>query len=297
MVILLKFIEIFLWPWFLILPSTIAFKVVCLLSRGLGFFITISPFRKTVTRSLQLTYKLDNPTAKKLSKTFLYKMSRYIFEIISLRQLSAKNVHKLVSYKGLNHLDKALISKKGAILVILHAGNWEMTISSLAQYGYPVNAAIKDNGKDPVITFTSKNRTKNKVKLLNTERNDIFIKAIRALKRGEIFVIAADTGARESDRNLEVNILGGKALVATGWATMALKTKTPVFAFHAHTTGPLSKYQATINPPLYPEEYKNEQELIEAIMPIFEKYLLEHKTEWFLPLSEYETKRAFQTGT
>ena len=75
-------------------------------------------------------------------KTFQY-FGKYLADFIRYRKLTAEEVRENVSLRGLEHLEAIRDSKRGAIMLTAHYGNWELGGSFVAAMGIPIHAVVR----------------------------------------------------------------------------------------------------------------------------------------------------------
>lgn len=278
-------------PFFIFLPGALAFIVIGKLSLCLYFILIISPLKKVIANNLDLIY--GKGSGKKMVKPYLKKMSRYVFEILNLGELRSQWLKKILRLEGKEILDQVVAGGQGGLLLCMHCGNWELLARSLALSGYPLTAIVNSPKNNFFIQFMDKTRIKNKVKLINIKEENMFRSTLKAFKNNELVVLAADTGATDSDKNIPLNFLGKTLPVASGWASLALKTGTPVIPITIISGQQKPLHLAKAYEIINPQNFKTEEELLQKALEIFEAHIKKHPDEWLLPLSESETKKTF----
>jgi KDO2-lipid IV(A) lauroyltransferase len=282
-------------PVFWFFPRKTAFWLLWQLSKIAGILVYLSPLRKNINKNLQRIYQppTDQESAK-LTKDFIFKMLRYIYEIINSERLNKKIAAKITQLIGQENLTNALEQKKGFILLVMHEGNWEWLACSLALLGYPITAIVNSPENSFFYKFLDKTRKKLGVELINIRTENMYLATLKALKKNRIVVMAVDTGATDSDKNIELKFLDHTLPIASGWATLALRTNTPIIAGFSYTENKEYTYNYTFSEIIKPEEFNTEKELLQKTLNIYETYIRRYPTEWFLPLSDSEVKKSFK---
>jgi lauroyl/myristoyl acyltransferase len=174
----------------------------------------------------------------------------------------------------------------------MHAGNWELMGCTLAQKNYPLNAVVKTPKGDLWLELIDHNRVHNKAKLINVLTENMYRSTLNALKKNEIVIIMADTGATDSDKNLPIEFLGRKLPAASGWTTIAMRTGALVMPVLCSSSNKLVE-DIVFPEILDPKNYQSETELLSAVLKHFSNFIAAHPTEWFIGLSESEVKKTF----
>jgi KDO2-lipid IV(A) lauroyltransferase len=274
-------------------PVNIRFWLLWQLSKVFSFLILLTPLRKTIAANLKKIYGMED--TEDLVKEYVYKMSRYIYEVLNLNKLTARGVPQILDTIELSRIEQAISKKRGVLVLVMHCGNWELVGQCLGKLSYSVHAVVNGT-KDKsnfLEEFLDNNRLKNNVKLININKENLFRAAMKAFKDNELVMLAADTGATDSDKNIILDFLGHKLPVATGWATIALRAKPIILPVLSATSKKELKHQLIVFDEIYPENYQNEEQLLKKVLPVFEKFVKDNPTEWFLALSESEVKKSF----
>lgn len=282
----------FFKPLFWIIPGEYAYWLIWQFSKTLGFLIAHSPLKKTIKNNLALIYGQDLLNLDKLTTEYIYKMARYIYEITYLGSLSLRSANKMTNFTGLEKLDEALKQNRGVLILGMHAGNWELMGCTLAQKNYPLNAVVKTPKGSIWLELIDRNRVHNKAKLINVLTENMYRSTLNALKKNEIVIIMADTGATDSDKNLPIEFLGKTLPAASGWTTIAMRTGALVLPVLCSSDNKLT--EDFIFPEIIdPKNHQSEAELLSTALKHFSGFIAAHPTEWFIGLSESEVKKTF----
>lgn len=246
-------------------------------------------FHKEIQKNLSLVYSAN--VSLKQTKEYIRKMLTYTLEVLTIRHLPLAMFKKILPDDKLTPLDEALSYGRGVILLVMHAGNWELFGCALGRFGYKVAAVVNNPKNDKLIAYIDRNRIISGLEVIDINKQNMYRACLKAFKQNKIVMIAVDTGATDSDKNIILPVLGKNLPVATGWATLALRANPvilPVFNYseknrHNYTFGQLA----------LPTDYKDEKSLLESQLDFFTKELQEHPLEWFLPISTSETKKTF----
>jgi KDO2-lipid IV(A) lauroyltransferase len=251
--------------------------------------VSILSFHKEIQKNLSLVYSAN--ISFKQTKEYIRKMLTYFLEALAINHLPAGQLRKIISEDKLSPLNRALSYGRGIILLVMHAGNWEMFGCALGRFGYRVAAVVNNPRNDRLIAYIDRSRLKCGVEIIDINTQNMYRACLQAFGQNKIVMIAVDTGATDSDKNIILPVLGKDVPVATGWATLALRARPiilPVFNYSEK-----NKHSYAFGPLIDPAHYTEEKELLKPLLDFFTDQLRAHPLEWFLPISTSELKKTF----
>ncbi len=185
-----------------------------------------------------------------------------------------------ITFSGWEHLDNALADGKGAILVGLHMGSWELGAMTIAKRRYPMNVLVDKVYTEGFSKWVQKMRSKFGMKVIAV--NDGTPRMFRALRNNELLAILVDA---PKHAKLHVNFCNSRAKAPGGPAALALRTGAkiiPAGVFRASG----NKFKGWFQEPLSFEpsgDFKKDvQELTQRIMDTLEQTLKTHPEQWFM---------------
>jgi len=285
--IILYFIQVELFLIHKLLPAKLAFK----LTRGLmkSFYVIIPrSIKKDITKNLQMVYGLADKEAKKARRKFIRKMLGYIGEVIAMPYVDKKYCDSNISFHYYELLNQALKRGKGVIILLIHAGNWELFGRALTLKGVEPNMIVKVPEKSALLKYIDDNRVKMGGKTTNVLKQNMFTEAIRSLKNNDPVIMLADTGALDSKHHEYVDFMGANVPLATAWITMAKKADTMVIPVTIHNDQGRHHIEFVRS-----IEAAKTDNLLQIVKQDFEKHLRKHYLEWFLPLDTYQVRKSF----
>lgn len=213
--------------------------------------------------------------------------TRCLLEELTLDAHSPQTIGRWMRFRGRGHLDAALASGKGAILVFPHAGNVMMLIALLAHSGYdyaqvaargfPEDGGLQEGAHRPSrlnrLALKARERAEDS---LNAEFIPFFRprQMVRALQRGAILGLAFD--GRASQQFIETSYLGQRAYLAKGPWKLAHRYQAPLVpaVCAASTTGP---HELICFPPVLAREDETLTDLQQRTTQAnIEPFLLKH---------------------
>lgn len=240
--------------------------------------------RKTVLDNVKMVISKGN--IEWIADRLIENVSYSIFELLCLPFFKKEHFQRIFKFEGLTYLEQALKEEKGAILLTMHAGNYEVVPAALANLGHKVNSVLRAT-EEPIFEFLNYCRSHAGVKIVNVAEQDMYKETLNILNRNEIVGTLADTGALES-RHVFYKFLGREVPVATGWLTLAQRSAAPVVPV-------LTRKEGRHNIIILYEPFKITKDNREAGMQkaakVFEDFIQQNPEQWLIFLNSYETRR------
>lgn len=149
-------------------------------------------------------------------------------------------VRKRVDFsEGYEALRAAYEEGRGVVVVSGHLGNWELAGSTLAAFGFPVDAVWQRLRNESLSRFVEETRRRLGMGLI--ERRDSWDQMRDSLAAGRVLAFVADQDARRS--GVFVPFFGRPASTHRAPALLALRAGTPFFVGGAQRIGP-RRYRA-----------------------------------------------------
>ena len=210
--------------------------------------------------------------ARETSRSF----SRHLADLFHFTRMSRRQVERLFTFEGLEHVDAALALGKGIIALSAHLGSYELTIASLTALGYPLTAVslpMKDPKTDALFERRRRMHCKHLVPLGGSMRA-----ILEALRRNETACLMIDMDFMP--RMGMVRFFGAPARMPMGPARLAAMTGAPLMPGFVHQR-PGGRYFFRIHPPILPGPDSTPESLEERIVAVLEREILEDPTQWF----------------
>ncbi|MGD9782578.1 MAG: lysophospholipid acyltransferase family protein [Kiritimatiellia bacterium] len=209
-------------------------------------------------------------------KTFQY-FGKYLADFIRFRKLTAEGVLENVSIQGLEHLEAIRDSKRGAIMLTAHYGNWELGGAFIASMGIPVNAVVRPVPSPALERVFSFFREQRGLKVIPLAHAGTGI--LKALKHGEAVALVGD---RDFTGNGRPHAFFGRDVsLPRGAAWFAHRTGVPIYMGFA-TRAPDDSFILRMHPPIDPAAVQTEDEIQEKIVAIMEATIARDPCQWFI---------------
>lgn len=244
----------------LLTVSTIACKLPENAGRAFfaGFGILVSKLwikeRARLKDVISRVYFRANKTPPRDIDTIINKMFIHfglnIYEMMRFPVINHKWLEDRVEFRGLENLEAALEHKNGVILALPHIGNWEVLGAAIAHRGYPLHSFFLAQKEDELGGILDYFRSFSKIILHDRDRGHI--KALKALRKGDILGMIADQDG--ANKGVYMNFLGHWVSMPAGPANWSLRTKAPIVPLFSLRKGMSSHFIARFMPPIYPEK-------------------------------------------
>lgn len=209
-------------------------------------------------------------------KTFQY-FGKYLADFIRFKKLTPEGVRDGVSIQGLEYLEEIRDSKRGAILLTAHYGNWELGGAFIASMGISVNAVVRPVPSPALERVFQYFREQRGLKVIPLSHAGVGI--VKALKRGEAVALVGD---RDFTGNGHPHpFFGREASLPRGAAWFAHRTGVPIYMGFA-TRAPDDSFILRMHPPIDPAVVQTEDEIQERIIGIMEETIARDPCQWFI---------------
>ena len=228
-------------------------------------------------------------------KTF-QAFGKYLADFIRFRQLSATEVQAQISIQGYEHLERIRNTRRGAIFLTAHYGNWELGGAFITSMGIPLNAVVRPVASPALERLFHWFRRQRGMQVIPLAHAGIGV--IKALKRGEAVALVGDRDFTGNGR--DHLFFGRETSLPRGAAWFAHRTGVPIYMGFA-TRAPDDSFILRIHPPIDPAVVQTEEAIQERIVAIMEDTIARDPCQWFIfdPFwpNEAEGKRARPDAT
>lgn len=186
-----------------------------------------------------------------------------------------------VVFSGWENIDSALAEGKGAIIVGLHMGSWELGAMTVAKRRYPLNVLVdRVYNNDKYSQWVHKTRSKLGMKVIAVKEG--MPRLLTTLRRNELIAILIDA-PRLAD--IKVKFCDNEAKVPSGPAALSLRTGAKIIpAAILRDKG--NQFKGWFREPLQFEpsgDFRHDvQELTQHIMDNLEDWVKRYPEQWFM---------------
>lgn len=209
-------------------------------------------------------------------KTFQY-FGKYLADFIRFRKLTPEGIRDRVSIQGLEHLETIRASKRGALMLTAHYGNWELGGAFIASMGIPIHAVVRPVPSPALERVFNFFREQRGLKVIPLDKAGSGI--VKALRRGEAVALVGD---RDFTGNGQPRaFFGREASLPRGAAWFAHRLGIPIYMGFV-TRAPDDTFILRIHPPIDPAQVPTEDAIQDKIVAVMEATIARDPCQWFI---------------
>ena len=270
---------------------TILFGVGRVLPRSaalnLGRFLGTTGYFLTFSRRRLALDNLHHAIGKEYSRGELRIIARRSFanlgktfmEYLSFPSFTRGNIEEMVSFNGLDHLQSALDTGRGVLVLSAHLDNVDLLSVALAMKGYPIGSIVKNVRPDAVNRILISAREAAGVRVFAGSGNMRDI--LRHLNDGGIVGFVLDQNARRTE-GVFVPFFGRQASTLNSLAVLARRRGTCVVPVYIYRDG--SRHTVVVEPPINsPPNDNRDDDILERTRQYtawIEKIIRRHPDQW-----------------
>ena len=276
-----------------ILPLRAGYVIAEAVARGYYFFSKRD--KEAVKANLRVALGEDTKEAvlNRHALDVFRNFAKYLADFFKFSRFTREFIDSNVIVEGSEHLDECLSGGKGAVLVALHLGNWELGGAIMGPLRYPITAIALEHPDRKINNFFRKQRLKNRMRSVPLRQRSVDdLKSIpmnvqikecfRVLHNNGLLVIVGDKDYTST--GIYVDFFGRKALMPKGPAAFSLKTGAPIVV-SVLTREKGDKFKLCFEPPIRyaptGDYEKDLRELMRMYIALFEKYVRNYPDQWY----------------
>ncbi len=277
----------------------------------MDYFLSGSKRIKRMLSNISATFPTrEKKELRRIIRNNLQEHCRNVLELIKYPQLNPNNIGEIVSFQGLEFLDRELAKGKGVILATSHFGAKQLLPLGLGLSGYKINQIFYHMHRDE-LTFIQKYISQRQRKKIEKQIPAKFISAdgfLRStydcLKQNQTLIIAGDGIGLTKHMGkgyAPFDFLGKEMLFPQNIASLAKRTGASIVV--AFVVREEKKHRIIIEPALGTNGETN-GEIFEQFVRRLEKYVRQYPFLWefweefeegnLLTASHKQTKNAFE---
>lgn len=251
---------------------------------GGGLFRLLGPFSKSHKIALsnfkKVFYNLKDKEIKEKVMESWENLGRTIFELSILNKIVDKKNNK-ISIEGVENIENLIKNDDQVIFFCIHQSNWEIVVPSIDKLGIKVGAIYRhiNNKFINKLVLNKRNETINIDKSFYTPKGKKSARdIIDAIKNKSSILIVVD---QKDSAGEIVKLFNIKTKTQTGFLKVARKNKLKLIPVK-NTRIKKNNFILSFCSPLEPNNLsKNDNETMNIIHKIIEKWILENPTQWF----------------
>jgi phosphatidylinositol dimannoside acyltransferase len=213
---------------------------------------------------------------------------KYLTEFFRFRRFDRAFFDRHVAVMGKNHIDDALASGKGCLIVSAHLSNWELGAAGMRMlYDLPVHMVVAMHRYGRVNNLFMREREHMGLQVIDMRAAPR--QAMRALRKNEVVCMLGDRDPTEA--GIEVDFFGAPCRFPQGPARISLATGAPIVpGYILRRTN--DSFTIVFSPPIHPPETGDRRERAHAVTQAFARTIEEairwHPEEWGVFYSAWE---------
>ena len=271
---------LFAWKVIGILPEKTAYQLANFVSdqilrkNGKGIQRLRSNYKRVVP-------SISNSALEALTKEGMRSYLRYWFDTFRLNKWSKSRIIETTFVVRENLLRDAIETKKGCIIALPHAGNWDHAAAYFCSTGIPITAVVERLKPEAIFKKFLAYRQSIGIEAISHREKTIPI-LMERLNQGKLVALVAD---RDMSRNgIEVNFLGGIAKMPAGPAILAIKSGSPLVTAYIRylDKGIEVTFDETIQLPISGSEEEQIRIVTQSMADNFAKRIQDSPVDWHM---------------
>ena len=271
---------LFAWKVIGVLPEKSAYKLANVISdrvyskNGKGVKRLRSNYRRVMPN-------ISERQLDELTKDGMRSYLRYWFDTFRLNKWSKARIIETTFVVRENLLRDPIATKKGCIIALPHAGNWDHAAAYFCSTGITLTAVVEKLKPEAIFKKFLAYRQSIGIEAISHKEKTIPI-LMERLNQGKLIALVAD---RDMSRNgIEVNFLGGIAKMPAGPAILALKTGAPLVTAYIRylEKGIEITFDETIKLPVLGSEEEQIKIVTQSMADNFAKRIKDSPVDWHM---------------
>lgn len=269
--------------------SFMPFCIIYRMGTVMGYIDYLFSGTKRINRMENNISKVFQDNRKEIKRIVISNLQnhcRNVLEFIKYPQLNQENMTKLVSFEGVELLDKELSKGKGVILFTSHFGAKQLLQAGLGLRDYKINQIYYHMNHNE-LTFIQKNvsqrqrqKIEGKIPAKFIPANGFLRSAYKCLMRNEILIIAADGIGLPEHMNKGYSLfpfLGEKVLFPPNTVSLAKRTGASIVPAFVIREG--TKHKIIFEPAIEVNS-KSIESTFQEFIGIVERYIRKYPSHW-----------------
>jgi len=271
---------LFAWKVIGILPEKTAYQLANFVSdqilrkNGKGIQRLRSNYKRVVP-------SISNSALEALTKEGMRSYLRYWFDTFRLNKWSKSRIIETTFVVRENLLRDPIETKKGCIIALPHAGNWDHAAAYFCSTGIPITAVVERLKPEAIFKKFLAYRQSIGIEAISHREKTIPV-LMERLNQGKLVALVAD---RDMSRNgIEVNFLGGIAKMPAGPAILAIKSGSPLVTAYIRylDEGIEITFDETIQLPISGSEEEQIRIITQSMADNFAKRIQDSPVDWHM---------------
>jgi len=271
---------LFAWKVIGVLPEKSAYKLANLVSDQI-FIKNGKGVKRLRSNYKRVMSNISERELEELTKNGMRSYLRYWFDTFRLNKWSKSRIIETTFVVRENLLRDPIETKKGCIIALPHAGNWDHAAAYFCSTGIPITAVVEKLKPEAIFKKFLAYRQSIGIEAISHREKTIPI-LLERLNQGKLVALVAD---RDMSRNgIEVNFLGGIAKMPAGPAILAVKTGSPLVTAYIRyiDKGIEITFDETIKLPVTGSEEEQIRIVTQSMADNFAKRIKDSPVDWHM---------------
>lgn len=265
------------------LPARLAYFVAVVVG-NLAYYLWPRGRRAMLRNYRRVLPGATHQEIQRVARQSLVNYCHYLTDFMRFHRLTPQAmVANVMGDESFDALDRALERGQGAIIVLMHFGNWDLGAGATAARGYPVTVVAETFRDSRLDEMVVRSRTRLGIKVIKMEKTGPSI--VRSLRRNSLLALLIDRPTPGD--GVKVKFFGEDVEVPAGPARLALRTGASVVtAAFARPRGgrmpvvTLTDFDITIE--RSGDDDEDIRALTQAIMASHEKFVRAYPEQWYM---------------
>ena len=271
---------LFAWKVIGVLPEKSAYKLANLVSDQI-FIKNGKGVKRLRSNYKRVMSNISERELEELTKNGMRSYLRYWFDTFRLNKWSKSRIIETTFVVRENLLRDPIETKKGCIIALPHAGNWDHAAAYFCSTGIPITAVVEKLKPEAIFKKFLAYRQSIGIEAISHREKTIPI-LLERLNQGKLVALVAD---RDMSRNgIEVNFLGGIAKMPAGPAVLAIKSGSPLVTAYIRylDKGIEITFDETIQLPISGSEEEQIRIVTQSMADNFAKRIQDSPVDWHM---------------
>jgi KDO2-lipid IV(A) lauroyltransferase len=268
------------WKIIGFLPEKLAYKLAYKIADIL-FARNGRGVKRLRSNYLRVIPEISHAKLEELTKSGMRSYLRYWFDTFRLNRWSKSKIIETTFVIRENLLRDNIEAKRGCIVALPHAGNWDHAAAYFCSTGINLTAVVEKQEPEAIFNKFLDYRQSIGIEPISHKEKTIPI-LLERLNAGKLVALVAD---RDMSRNgIEVDFFGGKAKMPAGPAILALQTKAPLITAYIKylENGIEITFDETIKPPITGDESEKIRVITQSIADNFATRIKQSPVDWHM---------------
>lgn len=237
----------------------------------------LSPGRRNAVRA-NLRHALPRAPARvidRLTRRTFVNFTRCLMDLARLSTMNPARLRSMVAPDRPDPLARALVMQRGALVLTLHLGNWDLAGAYLAARGLPVSALVEPTPAH-LLAFFTRQREATGMRTYTLDQTPLAL--LETVRRNRILAVLADRDVLGNGK--PVRFFDGLRRIPARLADFIVRARIPVvFGYLVLTgAGPRRRYRMVIHEPA---TFRRAGDFEEFMLRRYEEAIRRYPDQWF----------------